>query len=142
VPEAPRISYVVARLERVVRREIAQRVAPLTVSQYTALSVLRDRSGLSNAQLARRVFVTPQSMTEVVTVLEHQGLVRRTPDAEHRRILRIELTPHGREVLADCDAAVGEMEETMVAGLSGAERESLLAGLTSSVRALSARAHH
>jgi DNA-binding MarR family transcriptional regulator len=133
---------VVARLERVVRREIAQRVAPLTVSQYTALSILRDRPGLSNAQLARRVFVTPQSMNEVISVLERDGLVRRTPDADHRRILRIDLTPHGREVLGQCDEAIGEMEEAMVAGLSAGERESLLAGLTSSVRALSARARH
>jgi DNA-binding MarR family transcriptional regulator len=141
VPEAPRISYVVARLERVVRREIAQRVAPLTVSQYTALSVLRDRAGLSNAQLARRTLVTPQSMNEVVAVLERDGLVRRTPDADHRRILRIELTPRGQDVLGRCDAAINEMEETMLSELSSGERSELLAGLTSSVRMLGSRVH-
>jgi DNA-binding MarR family transcriptional regulator len=142
VPEAPHISYVVARLERVVRREIAQRVAPLTVSQYTALSILRDRAGLSNAQLARRVFVTPQSMNEVISVLERDELVHRTPDADHRRILRIDLTPRGREELERCDASVGEMEEAMLAGLSDAERDQLLFGLTSSVRSLGSRARH
>jgi DNA-binding MarR family transcriptional regulator len=141
VPEAPRISYVVARLERVVRREIAQRVAPLTVSQYTALSVLRDRAGLSNAQLARRTLVTPQSMNEVVAVLERDGLVRRTPDADHRRILRIELTARGQDVLGRCDAAINEMEETMLSELSSGERSELLAGLTSSVRMLGSRVH-
>jgi DNA-binding MarR family transcriptional regulator len=130
------MSYVVARLERVVRREIAQRVAPLTVSQYTALSILRDRSGLSNAQLARRVFVTPQSMNEVIAVLERDDLVRRSPDADHGRIRRIDLTPRGRDELARCDASVDEMEETMLADLSAGQRQAMLDALTSSVRAL------
>ena len=52
----PRISYVIARLERAVRTAINERVRPygLTTLQYTTLSVLGRRGGLSNAQLARR----------------------------------------------------------------------------------------
>ena len=53
----PRISYIVARLERAVRNEIAERARPygLTTLQYTTLSVLkRHGAPLSNAQLARR----------------------------------------------------------------------------------------
>ena len=65
---SPRIGYVVGRLDRAIRREISALVAPfgLTVPKYTALSILRDRPGLSNAQLARRTYVTPQSMNEVL----------------------------------------------------------------------------
>ena len=39
----------------------------LTLPQYTALSILRRSTGLSNAQLARRTYVTPQAMIEVTT---------------------------------------------------------------------------
>ena len=62
-----RVSYVIARLDRAIRRQIADMVAPhgLTATQYTALSVLRMGKGLSNAQLARRSYVTPQSMIEM-----------------------------------------------------------------------------
>ena len=85
----PAISYVVGRLDRALRREIGTLVAPLTVPQYTALSILRDRAGLSNAQLARRSYVTPQSMNEVIAALEREGLVARSPAANHGRVLEM-----------------------------------------------------
>ena len=69
----PRISYVVARLERAVRADVNERVRPhgLTTLQYTTLSVLGARGQpLSNAQLARRAYMTPQSMIEVIDALE------------------------------------------------------------------------
>jgi DNA-binding MarR family transcriptional regulator len=105
---SPHISYVIARLERAVRREIGRLVGPrgLSVAQYTTLSILRSRSGLSNAQLARRLWVTPQSMNEVISALERMGLIERVPDAGNRRILRTALTPVGREILAACDADI------------------------------------
>ena len=139
-PREPRISYVVARLERALRRELAERIQPhgLTVPQYTTLSVLRSRSGLSNAQLARRSYITPQTMSEVIVALEDKGLVARAPDPGHRRILRIKVTPKGRRVLARCDEAVEEMEEQMLAELPEDERYTLLRALRSCVHQLGA----
>jgi DNA-binding MarR family transcriptional regulator len=136
----PRVSYVVARLERALRRELGERIQPhgLTVPQYTTLSVLRSRSGLSNAQLARRSYITPQTMSEVIVALEEKGLVERAPDPGHRRILRIKVTPKGRRVMARCDAAVEEMEEQMLAELSGDERDTLIDALRSCVHQLGA----
>src|SRR3954454_15727461 len=82
---SPRLSYVIGRLDRALRREIGALVAPfgLTVPKYTALSILRDRPGLSNAQMARRSYVTPQSMNEVLASLEADGLIVRAPAANH-----------------------------------------------------------
>ena len=76
------------------RKEIGRLVGPkgLSVAQYTTLSILRSRSGLSNAQLARRLWVTPQSMNEVISALERAGLIERVPDVANRRILRTALT--------------------------------------------------
>ena len=45
----------------------------LSLNQYTTLSVLDQRGGLSNAQLARRSLVSPQSMNEVLLALEQRG---------------------------------------------------------------------
>jgi len=75
----PRISYVVARLERAVRAGINDRVRPygLTTLQYTTLTLLGARGQpLSNAQLARRAYMTPQSMLAVIDALEEKGVVR------------------------------------------------------------------
>jgi DNA-binding MarR family transcriptional regulator len=137
----PRISYVVARLERAVRAAVNERVRPhgLTTLQYTTLSVLGARGQpLSNAQLARRAYMTPQSMIEVIDALERKGLIRRDPHPSHRRVFPATMTAKGRRVLKACDAAVEEMEEEMLAGLGIDERESLLVGLKSCVRALHA----
>jgi DNA-binding MarR family transcriptional regulator len=119
-----RLSYVIARLDRAIRRGIEERLAPhgLSVAQYTALSVLRNRPGLSNAQLARRTFVTPQSMNEVIASLEVAKLITRAVDRNHRRILRARLTARGNRLFERLDEEIGELEEEMLAGLSEAER--------------------
>ena len=137
----PRISYIVARLERAVRAAVNERVRPhgLTTLQYTTLSVLGARGQpLSNAQLARRAYMTPQSMIEVIDALERKGLIRRDPHPSHRRVFPATMTAKGLRILKACDAAVEEMEEEMLAGLSSGERESLLVWLKTCVRALHA----
>jgi DNA-binding MarR family transcriptional regulator len=137
---APRISYVIGRLDRALRRQLDESVGAhgLTALQYTTLSVLRARSGLSNAQLARRSFMTPQSMSEVLARLEQKGLIRRGADPDHGRILRVELTPAGHELLAACDRAVDGIEEAMLEQLTPDERETFAAWLTGCVRMLGA----
>jgi DNA-binding MarR family transcriptional regulator len=141
----PRISYVVARLERAVRNAIADRVRAydLTTLQYTTLSVLnRHGAPLSNAQLARRAYMTPQAMSEVIDALEQKGLMKRNPHPNDGRLLPATLTAKGRRVLAACEQAVDEMEDVMLAGLGPRERDAFAAALKSAVRALGAGFPH
>lgn len=125
----PRIAYAVGRLERAVRQRLAEvtRRFGLTVAQYTALSVLQARGELSNAQLARRSFVTPQAMNEIVKALAAAAIVAQRPHALHGRIVQIRLTPKGERALAKCDAAVQRVERAMLARLSARERGRLRA---------------
>ena len=137
----PRISYVIARLERAVRSTINERLRPhgLTTLQYTTLSVLGSRGQpLSNAQLARRAYMTPQAMIEVLNALERKGFIRRDPHPNHRRVYPASLTEEGRRVLTACDAVVEAMEEEMLSGLEPAEGELLNDWLKRCVRALHA----
>jgi len=141
----PRISYAIARLERAIRAGIAERARPhgLTTLQYTTLSVLhRHGEPLSNAQLARRAYMTPQSMSEVIDALENKGLIKRIPHPNHGRLFPATLTPKGRRVLAACDLAVDEMEDTMLAGLRARDREAFLQMVKSAVRSLGAGFPH
>jgi DNA-binding MarR family transcriptional regulator len=141
----PRISYAVARLERAIRAGIAERVRPhgLTTLQYTTLSVLhRHGTPLSNAQLARRAYMTPQSMSEVIDALESKGLIQRNPHPNHGRLLPVTLTAKGRRELAACDRAVDEMEDVMLAELSERERGAFLEMVKSAVRSLGAGFPH
>jgi DNA-binding MarR family transcriptional regulator len=122
-----RVSYAVGRLERLLRRRLAAAVAPvgLTLPAYTALSVLRVQDGLSNAQLARRSLVTPQSMSEVLMLLVEQGFVSRRAEPGAGRVIRTELTRAGRRALERCDRAVDRIEQEMLGDLDDAEVTSL-----------------
>lgn len=137
---AVRLSYVIARLDRAVRRHIEEALEPvdLTVPQFTALSVLVRRAGLSNAQLARRAYITPQSMNEVILQLERKGLLKREPDSAHRRILRATVTPKGRKLIVRCETAVAEMEERMLEALDDDRRDQIIHDLAACVHALGA----
>src|SRR3954447_26663051 len=135
-----RLSYVIARLDRAVRRGIEDVLEPfdLSVPEFTVLSVLTRRTGVSNAQLARRAYITPQSMNEVVLRLERRGLLKRRPDPAHQRILRASVTPKGRSVLQRCEGAVEEMERRMLEALDDDGRERIIHDLAACVHALGA----
>src|SRR3984957_17295663 len=79
--DPPLLSYTVGRLDRAIRQVLREILAPheLSVPQFTTLSVIKRRPGLSNAQLARRALILPQSMIQVIAELESRDLVKRTP---------------------------------------------------------------
>ena len=134
----PTLLYLVGRLDRVVRRGIQDAVKEfgLSVNEYSTLSVLAHRHGLSNAQLARRSLVSPQSANEVLLALERKGLVVRSAHPAHGRILQTRLTAKGRRVLASCDERVAEVEARMVVGLSGTQQRALRRTLLDCIHAL------
>ncbi|MGO1079520.1 MarR family winged helix-turn-helix transcriptional regulator [Inquilinus sp. CA228] len=136
----PRVAYLIGRLDRALHRHIAAAVGPfgLTVPEYTALSVLQARGPLSNARLAERSFITPQSMNALVKALEAKGAVLRQPDPSHGRVILFSLSPQGTELLARCDTAVDSLEATMLARLDDGQRAELKSNLRDCVRALSA----
>jgi DNA-binding MarR family transcriptional regulator len=109
-----------------------------TLSEYAVLTALAEEPGLSNADLARRAFVTPQTMNQVLRELEHRGWVSRHPHPGHGRILQAELTADGGRILSACHQAVDVVEGRMLAGLGPAECQQLAAALRSCIDGLSA----
>jgi DNA-binding MarR family transcriptional regulator len=134
----PTLLYLVGRMDRVVRRAINDvvKTCGLSVNQYSTLSVLARRSGLSNAQLARRSLVSPQSMNEVLLTLEERGLVKRSAHPEHGRILQTRLTAKGRGLLARCDARVQDVEARMLSGMNDRQRTTLRKALVDGIQSL------
>jgi DNA-binding MarR family transcriptional regulator len=137
-----RVGYLIYRVERRIRERLDGALAAcgVTTSEYVALSILRERDGLSNAQLARWTLVTPQAMSLVVSALDRRRLVRRRPDPNHRRTLRVSVTAHGRRVLSQCDCAMDAIESDMLAGLDPHTVEAVRAALASCAHALESAA--
>ena len=125
--QLPRTTYLIGRLDRTVRRALEDliRDQAVTVLGYTALTVLAVRPGLSNAQLARRSFMTPQGMNQALAVLTERGLVHRRPDELNRRVQRLELTPKGAKVVEVCADRVERFEQQLLATLTVDERTEL-----------------
>jgi DNA-binding MarR family transcriptional regulator len=128
---APSFVYLLGRVDRGVRTELARRVAKwdLGVASFTTLSVLRARPGLSNAQLARRAFTSPQAINGVLSDLEQRGLVKRTVDPDRRRILRAQLTPEGTKIARAAEEAINTLQDELLEGISAQDRETMTRGL-------------
>ncbi len=137
-PPAQRITYLVKRLEMAERSTMEEALRPLgvTLHQYTALSILERREGLSSAQLARRHFVTPQAMNQMIAAMERDDLIERRPDPDNRRILRAWLTEHGKHVLYAGHRIVEELEGQMLSPLTAKERTAFRSALERSLDAL------
>ncbi|WP_030528608.1 MarR family winged helix-turn-helix transcriptional regulator [Phycicoccus jejuensis] len=116
--------------------EHALRPLGMTVTHYSTLELLAQRPGLSGAELARGTFVTRQSMHVLLQSLEELGHVTRPQEAEVGRTLPATLTPLGRRRLALASAAVREVEQTMLGGLTEGDRVEALRLLRSMADAL------
>lgn len=123
--QQPLVLYLVKQLELAARSVMDERLRPLGVTtlQYTALSVLARRDDLSSAQLARRSFVRPQTMHQMIQALAERGLVERRADPSNRRVLLVGLSEQGRSLLRECEPLVGEIEDRMLAGMPEEQRE-------------------
>lgn len=133
-----RLTYVIASLDRLLRRRMSDALAPLglTLAQFTALSVLDARGKLSNAQLAQRSFITPQSANEVVNLMAAKQWIAREPDPNHGRIVLLTLTEEGRKVLAQCEIVAREIDQKMREGVGRDEAAAVQRHLEMFVRNL------
>jgi DNA-binding MarR family transcriptional regulator len=97
----------------------------LTVAQYAVLVAVSQEPGLSNADLARRAFVTPQSSHRLLSELEEAGLVARTPHPTHGRVLQSQLTTKGEHRLRQATADAEGVEAAMLRDLPTKELQAL-----------------
>ncbi len=121
------VGYLLMRVHRALRAGIDETLRPhgFSLPQVTVMFALAHKSGLSTADLARRAFVTPQAMGEVLAGLEAKGCVIRRAHDSHGRILPTELTPAGVEARKLCYEVLARAEAQMLSGLAADERETL-----------------
>lgn len=95
---ADRIHSAAIHLLRRVREVDAEAMA-LSPARASALSVLVFGGARSLTELADAERVTAATMSKLVTALEREGLVRRHPDVNDARAIRIEATAKARRIL-------------------------------------------
>lgn len=124
-----RVSRLARHLE-LARREALEQLA-LPQWQFDVLTALR-RAGppyeMTPGELLAETLVTSGTMTHRVDQMASAGLVERLPDPSDGRVVRVRLTPRGREAV---DGALGnllERERELLGRLTPAEQREL-AGL-------------
>nr|WP_239071984.1 MarR family transcriptional regulator [Amycolatopsis sp. SID8362] len=107
------------RFERAISRIGNARLRPwnMTLSSYTALRILANRPHLTLAQLSRRCYARPQTMTRIVTQLEKRGFVARGAHPESERALSLEVTKAGLDALEEMGTEVLKISDTLGAVL-------------------------
>jgi len=93
----------------------------LTLPQMGILFDVARIRGVSSAGLARVRRMTPQTMSEIITGLERDGLLERRP--RHGRTLGLYLTPAGTARFTNAGLAAVGIEREMLAALSPREQE-------------------
>jgi DNA-binding MarR family transcriptional regulator len=82
-----------------------------------------------SGDLAQRCALTPASVSELVDLLERDGLVRRSEDRTDRRVVVVEITARGRREIERVGELMTAPVAKIIAGLSAEKRSRLGAAL-------------
>ena len=101
------------------------RARELSFEQSFALGYLAQKPGAIQRDLADLTRTSAASVSSLLQGLERRGLVERRTEAGNERSKRVYATPAGLELIAGFETAMTDADETILAPLSAAERETL-----------------
>lgn len=119
-PDAVEVFRALKRVMMLYRQHAFRAFSEIGVhpGQAACLFALRGEEGLSQRELARRLFVSAPTVTGIVQKMERADLVERRPDPHDQRLVRIRLTEHGRAVAAALAETFASQAESMFAGFT------------------------
>jgi DNA-binding MarR family transcriptional regulator len=102
-------------------------LAPLGLRprHLVALTVLRDRQGSTQQDLAKTLEMDSTNVVGLLNELETANLVERRRSPEDRRRHLVELTDVGAKQLAKAEFALAAVEDEVLYGLDNEQRETL-----------------
>ncbi|KHK04323.1 MarR family winged helix-turn-helix transcriptional regulator [Desulfovibrio sp. TomC] len=112
------------------RRTMRSQSAPdLRVPELRSLAFLRCNPGSNLTDLAEYIGVSLPSMSKLVDTLTARGFIVRTPDAQDRRRVRLDLTETGLGILAKAREAVKASFAAKLAKLAPQDVERVTASM-------------
>jgi DNA-binding MarR family transcriptional regulator len=110
-------------------KQFAERLSPLKLTPAHAgiLRRLSNAPGLSQRELAAALGMHASRLVAIVDEMELLGLVTREGNAEDRRSYSLQITPKGREMMAEISKISMQHNEAMCTALSEGEREVIAA---------------
>lgn len=119
------IGFLLKRLMHVFRHVLEARLrrsaASLSFAHLVTLDQISEEPGIVGAQLARRLLVTAQTMTDLLKRLEREGSIERKADPNNRRADRWYIREEGQARLRSARSAGGPVMTQMLSLLSTEE---------------------
>lgn len=108
---------------------VMQRMATLDlkVVEFSVLSLLAHNTGLTSRHVCAALSIMPPNLVALVAALERRGLIERRPHPSDGRAMGLYLTKAGQALTAEAESIVGQAELDATAGLTAAERKTLMA---------------
>ena len=137
-PSPAELGLLIKATQAILNQRMDEVLRPLglTVPQYVCLRNLHDYPGDTGSELARRSFVSRQSMNVLLQGLEKAGLVERSKESGQRREKATHLTNHAEDVLVEAETHIQEVVKRMTSNLDATQRSDLFALLNSCGKAL------
>lgn len=128
---AERVGYLLWQGAHVVGRAIASALAPfdLTAAQFGLIVHTSREPGVSAAELARRLNLTPQSVQTALRPLLDRGVLERRAHPVHGRVLGNFLTAQGRVLAEEANEAVVLGDQELIAVLTKEQQRAIHDGL-------------
>jgi DNA-binding MarR family transcriptional regulator len=109
------------------------------MAQLKSLFFISNQGGTHSGKLAAALGVTPTNVTGIIDRLVKQGLVSRTEDEQDRRVILLQATGRGKELVARLRERRRSYLAEVLARLSLDELSVLARGLNSLARAAEKR---
>ncbi len=118
-PKPKPLIYLLMHVGKLLDDQVRTAMADIGIhrGQSHALQLLRQRDGVSQTALTRRMNVAPPTVTGILKRLEAEGLVSRQRQSDDQRVVRVYLTDKGRAIANAAFEVLMGLEQTLITDL-------------------------
>lgn len=94
--------------------------------EFSVLSLIHHNPGITSRQLCASLSIQPPNLVGMINALQKRSLITRRPHPHDGRAMGLHLTPTGQTLVLQAERTASELERQATAGLSAAERKTLI----------------
>ena len=107
------------------QRRLSEMDCDITIDQWLTLKTISDNPGLSQREIAHRVFKDQASVTRIIDALVHKGFLNRMSNEQDRRRFSLRLSEIGESVLVELDPVIKNNRNKALNGFTNEEVDAL-----------------
>lgn len=125
------LSDVINHLSRMMTQALGDAISAhgVTPGQFPVLMCLWQQDGLTQRELYERVHIEQATMSNTLSRMERDGLVKRKPDPNDRRAQRVLLTSKAKKLESTLADAAKAVNKTALGELKKKDKKALMAAM-------------